>query len=72
MARLMQYGDYIITTHQEKPGQWKAHVRRADGKEITTEPYGPSCLQYLSTKTYFSEKGATEEAKAMIDGGGMK
>jgi hypothetical protein len=36
------YGDYIIDTDQETAGRWKSHIRRRDGRPISTAPYGPA------------------------------
>lgn len=66
------YGAYIIEIEEEKKGQWKAHIRRRDGKPISTAPYGSDHISVLSTKTHFSEEKAVDEAKAMIDRGHMK
>jgi hypothetical protein len=67
----LDYKSYSIEVIEDPPGQWKAHIRRQDGKPISTEPYGPT-VPVLVTMAFFSANAAADEAKRAIDGGGMK
>lgn len=66
------YGAYFIEIDEEKAGQWKAHIRRRDGRPISTAPYGPDAIPVLSTMAFSDRDGAIAEAKAMIDRGHMR
>jgi hypothetical protein len=66
-----QYKAYEIDVVEETAGQWKAHIRRTDGKPISTAPYGSASIPVLSTKLFYSADAAIKEAKMMIDHGAM-
>ena len=72
MNKQFSYKSYEIDLRQESPGQWKAHIRRTDGKPINTDPYGAANIPVLSTMLFHSAEAAIAEAKAMIDRGHMK
>jgi hypothetical protein len=42
----MECGAYKIDVEEGPIGQWKAHIRRLDGKPISTAPYGPTIFRY--------------------------
>lgn len=71
MEKQISYKGYEIELREESPGQWKAHIRRADGKLISTAPFGPT-VPVISTMDFHSSDDALREAKIAIDAGGMK
>lgn len=68
----MIYGVYEVDIEQVQPGSWKAHIRRSDGKPISTAPFGSDNIAVLSTKTFYSKEDALQSAKDLIDRGHMK
>jgi hypothetical protein len=56
----MVYGDYRIDLEEVGSGKWKAHIRRTDGKPISTAPYGSDSLPTLSTMMRRSGAGRGE------------
>ncbi len=68
----MQLLDYEIDVEQVEPGKWKAHIRRIDGRAITTAPYGPDASPVLTTMAFYTREDALAEAKVMIQNGHMK
>jgi hypothetical protein len=49
-----------------------AHIRRTDGKPISTAPYRPEAVPVLSTMQFYDKEAALSEAKAMINRGAMR
>jgi hypothetical protein len=72
MDKHYSYKEYKIDVVKEKTDQWKAHIRRSDGKNISREPSGYNPVAVLSTIAHYSAEAALADAKVMIDGGGMK
>jgi hypothetical protein len=69
----VHHQSYSIRTYEREPGRWLAETRRLDGKDITIliPPGGSRPFVMISHATY-SEQAAINEAKAAIDGGGMR
>lgn len=62
---------FSIEVVEELVGQWKAHIRRLDGKPIAPQPNGlPGPL--VVTQAFSSPEAAMQEAKDTIDHGGVK
>jgi hypothetical protein len=65
------YKDYVIEITRETPkDSWKAKVTRKDGALIRVK-YGDVPVSSVTTATRYSEQDALDEARSMIDGGGM-
>jgi hypothetical protein len=67
----MKYRDYEIDLEQVEPEKWKAHIRRIDGRPISTTPYGPDSVPVISTLQFYDKDSALKEAKKMIENGHM-
>jgi len=68
----MKHGDYEIDPEQVEPGKWKAHIRRIDGRPISTAPYGPDAFPVIRTMQCYDKETALKEAKTMIERGHMR
>jgi hypothetical protein len=66
----VNYKAYRIETFEEDPSQWRAIIRRLDGKPIKLIA-SPSEHDFLDTMLTVSEDQAIVLAKEGIDGGGM-
>ena len=64
------YKDYVIGTIQESENSWTAKVTRKDGALIRLK-YGDGPVSSITAGARHSETDALDEAKHMIDGGGM-
>ena len=64
------YKDYVINIIQISNDSWKATVMRKDGALIRIK-YGDGPVPSITTATRYSQTDALDEAKHMIDGGGM-
>ena len=64
------YKDYVIGIIQESENSWKAKVMRKNGAQIRLK-YGDGPVSSITTGARHSEEDALDEAKSMIDGGGM-
>jgi hypothetical protein len=64
------YKDYVIGIIQESENSWKAKVMRKNGALIRLK-YGAGPVSSITTGARHSEEDALDEAKGMIDGGGM-
>jgi hypothetical protein len=68
--RLVNYKRYSIEAVEDRPGQWKAHIRRLDGEPISPQPNGlPGPV--VVTHAFPSAEAAIKEAKTAIDHGGV-
>jgi hypothetical protein len=70
MSRRESYKDYVIDMIKEAENSWKAKVARKDGALIRLK-YGDKPVSSITASTRYSEEDALDEAKSMIDGGGM-
>jgi hypothetical protein len=70
MSRRESYNDYVIDIIKEYNNSWKAKVTRKDGALIKLK-YGDAPVSSITTASRYSETDAFDEAKGMIDGGGM-
>jgi hypothetical protein len=70
MSRRESYKDYVIDIIQESENSWKAKVARRDGNLIKLK-YGDGPVPSITISARYSETDALDEAKSMIDGGGM-
>ena len=70
MPRREFYKEYVIDIIKVSNNSWKAKVTRKDGALIKLK-YGDAPVQSITTATRYSEIDALDEAKSMIDGGGM-
>ena len=64
------YKDYVIGIIQETENSWKAKVTRKNGGLIRLK-YGDGPVSSIATGARYGEKEALDEAKRMIDRGGM-
>jgi hypothetical protein len=64
------YKDYVIEIIKASNNSWKAKVTRKDRTLIKLK-YGDSPVPSITTAARYSETDALDEAKDMIDGGGM-
>jgi hypothetical protein len=67
----IQYKAYVIDTYQRDKDQWRATIRRLNGKKIRiAEP--PSVLDEATTSAdALTAEKAVQLAKKLIDGGGL-
>jgi hypothetical protein len=70
MSRRASYKAYVIEIIRKSDNSWKAKVTRQDGHLIRVR-YGNGPVPSITTSTRYSEDDALDEAKRMIDGGGM-
>ena len=70
ISRRESYKDYVINIIKESNNSWKAKVTRKDGALIRVK-YGDAPVSSITTGARYSEEDALDEAKNMIDGGGM-
>jgi hypothetical protein len=64
------YKNFLIGIIQESQNSWKAKVTRKNGALIRFK-YGAGPVSSITTGARHSEEDALDEAKGMIDGGGM-
>ena len=64
------YKNFLIGIIQESENSWKAKIARKDGNSIRLK-YGDGPVSSITTGARHSEEDALDEAKGMIDGGGM-
>jgi hypothetical protein len=62
--------DYVIEIIRKSENSWKAKVTRKDGSLLRVK-YGDGPVSSITTGARYSEKDALDEAKSMIDGGGI-
>jgi hypothetical protein len=62
--RSMDYKEYLITEIVNDKGQWQAHIRRRDGKQMSVEG---ATLPVFTTMHADSENEAIRIAKEAID-----
>ena len=60
----------MIEIIRESNASWKAEVTRKDGALIRLK-YGDRPVSSIIASARYSEEDALDEAKGMIDGGGM-
>jgi hypothetical protein len=70
MSRRESYKDYVIDIIKDSNNSWMAKVARKDGALIRLR-YGDRPVSSITASARCSEKDALDEAKSMIDGGGM-
>ena len=70
MSRRESYKDYVIDIIKDSNNSWKAKVARKDGALIRLK-YGDRPVSSITASARYSEEDALDEAKSMIDGGGM-
>jgi hypothetical protein len=70
MSRREAYKDYVIDIIRESNDSWKAKVTRMDRALIRLK-YGDRPVSSITASARYSEEDALDEAKSMIDVGGM-
>ena len=70
MSRREPYKRYVIELTRESENSWKATVTREDGNLIKVA-FGTGPVPSITTSPRYSEEDALDEAKRMIDGGGI-
>lgn len=68
---MQRYKDFTIETIVDDPGKFKAVIRKANGGTLRTAvPPGPD-VPAITTPLYWSADAAIEQAKKVIDDGGV-
>ena len=70
MPRREFYKEYVIDIIKVSNNSWKTKVTRKDAAMIKLK-YGDAPVQSITTAARYNETDALDEAKSMIDGGGM-
>jgi hypothetical protein len=70
MPRREPHNGYMIEIIKVADNSWKAKVTRQDGHLIRVR-YGNGPVPSITTSARYSKDDALDEAKRMIDGGGM-
>jgi hypothetical protein len=68
--QVILFADYSITIVKPATDQWRADIRRVDGRKIKTEG-GGNDVYVVSMHPRFSFEECLEEAKRAIKAGGM-
>jgi hypothetical protein len=68
-AKEHRYKHFLITIYETENGLFRALISRADAQQIKTIDGGS--YADIPTNLYDAAEQATEEARRMIDGGGM-
>jgi len=63
------YGHYVIILVQLAADEWRADIRRLDGRKI--KAVGGTEFDYIPGKAKFSVEEAVAQAKRLINAGGM-
>ncbi len=65
------FGDYEIEIVETSPTEWRAHIRRRDGRLILAVG-NPVPGPVIVSNAYPTREMALEEAERAVNGGGMK
>ena len=69
----MHYKDYSIEALETSRGRWRARIRRLNGQTIKILIDGDETESFMmSGMESFTADAAVDEAKRLIDGGGIR
>lgn len=69
----MHYKDYSIEALETSRGRWRARIRRRDGQTIKILIDGDETESFMiGGMESFTAEAAVDEAKKLIDGGGIR
>jgi hypothetical protein len=71
MDAITHYKEFVIRASESEPSRWKFDIRKADGSDIRTFPDGKHFSSITFPTEYLTADAAIEEAKKLIDAGGM-
>jgi hypothetical protein len=61
----MEYGHFIVTAFQQRPGKWRASVRQSDGVPLAVA--GPHKVKIAQTVTHIDSLTAEDALRMAID-----
>ena len=67
----MNYKEYLIETFEREPSQWRARIRRLDGRHIRVHVPQMEHASVTTLKDAASVETAIDQAKKTIDAGRM-